>query len=117
MSTTTSVLADLHHEVRGSGPPVLFISGASGDAGHFARTAARLDDEFTTVAYDRRGCSRSAGLPDGEIMSIAAQADDAAELIEELELAPAIVFGTSGAATSRSSWWPASRAPPRRDRA
>jgi esterase len=96
VSTTRSVLADLHHEVRGSGPPVLFISGASGDAGHFARTAARLDDEFTTVAYDRRGCSRSAGLPDGEIMSIAAQADDAAELIEELELAPAIVFGASG---------------------
>ncbi len=24
--------SDLHHEVRGSGPPVLFISGASGDA-------------------------------------------------------------------------------------
>ena len=29
-------------------------------------------------------------------MSIAAQADDAAALIEELALAPAIVFGTSG---------------------
>jgi pimeloyl-ACP methyl ester carboxylesterase len=96
MPTTTSVLSDLHHEVRGSGPPVLFISGASGDAGHFARTAAQLADEFTTVAYDRRGCSRSAALPEVEAMSIAAQADDAAELIEALGLAPAIVFGTSG---------------------
>jgi esterase len=96
MPTTTSVLSDLHHEVRGSGPPVLFISGASGDAGHFTRTAERLADEFTTVAYDRRGCSRSADPPNGEIMSIAAQADDAADLIEELGLAPAIVFGTSG---------------------
>ncbi|MDP9188407.1 MAG: alpha/beta hydrolase, partial [Actinomycetota bacterium] len=62
MPTTANVLADLHHEVRGSGPPVLFISGASGDAGHFAGAAARLADEFTAVAYDRRGCSRSAGL-------------------------------------------------------
>jgi pimeloyl-ACP methyl ester carboxylesterase len=96
MSTTTSVLADLHHEVRGSGPAVLFIPGASGDAGHFTRTAERLAGEFTTVAYDRRGCSRSAPLPDGDSMSISAQADDAAALIVELGLAPAIVFGTSG---------------------
>ena len=88
--------SQLHHELRGSGPPVLFISGASGDAEHFARTAERIADEFTTVAYDRRGCSRSAPLPDGETMSIEAQADDAAALIEELGLAPAIVFGTSG---------------------
>ena len=96
MPTTSTVLSDLHHELRGSGPPVVFISGASGDAGHFARTAERLSDEFTTVAYDRRGCSRSAALPEGELMSIAAQADDAATLIEELGLAPAVVFGTSG---------------------
>jgi pimeloyl-ACP methyl ester carboxylesterase len=96
MPTTTSILSDLHHELRGSGPAVLFISGASGDAGHFTRAAERLADEFTTVAYDRRGCSRSARLRDGEMMSIAAQADDAAALIEELGLAPAIVFGSSG---------------------
>ena len=96
MSTTTGVLSDLHCEVRGSGPPVLFIPGASGDAGHFAPTAERLVGEFTTVTYDRRGCSRSAVLADGEVMSIAAQADDAAALIEGLGLAPAIAFGTSG---------------------
>jgi pimeloyl-ACP methyl ester carboxylesterase len=96
MPTTMSVLADLHHEVRGSGPPVLFISGASGDAGHFARTAARLAEEFTTVAYDRRGCSRSVRLADGQMASIAGQADDAAALIEGLRLAPVIAFGTSG---------------------
>ena len=96
MPTTTGVLSALHHEVRGAGPPVVFITGASGDAGHFARTAEQLAGEFTTVAYDRRGCSRSAPLPAGEMMSIAGQADDAARLIEELGLAPAVVFGTSG---------------------
>jgi pimeloyl-ACP methyl ester carboxylesterase len=95
-TTATGVLSDLHHEVRGSGPPVLFISGASGDAGHFGRAAERLAGEFTTVVYDRRGCSRSARLADGARMSIAAQAHDAAALIEELGFAPAIVFGTSG---------------------
>jgi pimeloyl-ACP methyl ester carboxylesterase len=96
MPTTTSILSDLHHELRGSGPAVLFISGASGDAGHFTRAAERLADEFATVAYDRRGCSRSARLGAGEMMQIAAQADDAAALIEQLGLAPAIVFGNSG---------------------
>jgi pimeloyl-ACP methyl ester carboxylesterase len=96
MPTTTSVLPELHHEVRGSGPPVLFIAGASGDAGHFARTAERLAGEFTAVTYDRRGCSRSAPHGEGQAVSIPAQADDAAALIEELELAPAIAFGTSG---------------------
>jgi pimeloyl-ACP methyl ester carboxylesterase len=96
MPTTTSILSDLHHELRGSGPAVLFISGASGDAGHFARAAERLADEFTTVAYDRRGCSRSARLGAGEMMQIAAQADDTAALIEQLGLTPVIVFGTSG---------------------
>jgi pimeloyl-ACP methyl ester carboxylesterase len=96
MPTTTGVLSDLHHEIRGAGPPVVFITGASGDAGHFARAAERLAGEFTTVAYDRRGCSRSAPLPADEVMSIAGQADDAARLIEELGLAPAVVFGTSG---------------------
>lgn len=96
MPTTTSVLSDLHHEVRGSGPSVLFISGASGDARHFARTAERLADEFTTVTYDRRGCSRSAVHAEGEVMSIAAQADDVAALIKGLGLAPAIAFGTGG---------------------
>ena len=96
MSTTTGVLSDLHHELRGSGPAVLFIAGASGDAGHFARAAERLGDEFTTVTYDRRGCSRSARLAEGAVMSIAKQADDAAALIEQLGLVPAIVFGTSG---------------------
>jgi hypothetical protein len=63
MPTTTTVLSDLHHEVRGTGPPVIFITGASGDAEHFTRAAERLADEFTTLAYDRRGCSRSAALP------------------------------------------------------
>jgi pimeloyl-ACP methyl ester carboxylesterase len=96
MPAATAVISELHHEVRGAGPPVLFITGASGDAGHFARAAERLSDEFTTVAYDRRGCSRSAPLPEGDVMSIRGQADDAAGLIEQLGLAPAIAFGTSG---------------------
>lgn len=93
MSTQTAAKTGLHHEVRGSGPPVVFISGATGDAGHFTRTAERLADEFTVVTYDRRGNSRSPGQGP---FSTAKQADDAAALIEALDLMPAVVFGTSG---------------------
>jgi pimeloyl-ACP methyl ester carboxylesterase len=93
MSTQTRLKTDLYHEVRGDGLPVVFISGATGDAGHFTGTAERLADEFTVVSYDRRGNSRS---PAHGPFSIAAQADDAAELIEALGIAPAVVFGTSG---------------------
>src|SRR3712207_6715723 len=50
---------ELYHEVRGRGAPVLFISGAGGDAGQWGQVADLLADEFTVVTYDRRGNSRS----------------------------------------------------------
>ena len=45
--------------VRGTGPPVLLIMGATGDGGHFDELADLLADEFTVVSYDRRGNGRS----------------------------------------------------------
>ena len=55
--------ASLYYERQGSGPPVLFIAGSTGDAGNFSRTADLLADEFTVVTYDRRGNSRSVRPP------------------------------------------------------
>lgn len=88
----------LYYEVRGSGPPVLFISGATGDAGHFEAVAERLADELTVVTYDRRGNSRSLRPPGWTQTSMQEQAGDAAALLESLHLSPAAVFGTSGGA-------------------
>ena len=85
----------LHHELRGSGPPVLLIMGATGDGGHFERLADLLADEFTVVTYDRRGNGRSPRPPGWAATSAEEQADDAAALLEVLGLAPAAVFGTS----------------------
>jgi pimeloyl-ACP methyl ester carboxylesterase len=87
--------ASLYYEVRGSGPALLMIPGATGDAGHFARVAPLLAKTYTVVTYDRRGNSRS---PFNEPTSLAQQADDAAELLRSLRLSPAMVFGTSGGA-------------------
>lgn len=87
--------ARIYHEVRGSGPSVLFIAGATGDSGHFERVAELLSDEFTAVTYDRRANSRSP-RPDGwEYTSTEEQSEDAARLIEALGIAPAAIFGSS----------------------
>lgn len=96
--TATVNGAELSYERRGSGPPVLFIQGATGDAGTFAQVAELLADEFTVVTYDRRGNSRSPRPAGWTTTSMDEQADDAAGLLEALDLAPAAVFGTSGGA-------------------
>lgn len=88
----------LYYEIRGSGPSVLMISGATGDAGHYTAPAEILADEFTVVTYDRRGNSRSPAPACWTATSIDEQADDAAALVEALGLAPAAVFGNSGGA-------------------
>lgn len=88
----------LYYEARGEGPPVLFVSGAAGDAGFWSAVADALADEFTVVTYDRRGNGRS-GAPEGwSATSVQEQADDAAGLLEVLGLAPAVVYGNSSGA-------------------
>ena len=85
----------LYYEVRGSGPAVLFIPGALGDAGYFTQVAEELADEFSTVIYDRRGNSRSLRPPGWKMTSMDEQGDDAAGLLEALALVPAVVYGNS----------------------
>lgn len=91
--------ARLYCELRGGGPSVLFISGATGDAGHFKHVASELADEFRVITYDRRGNSRSPRPAGWTTTSIAEQADDAAALLDALAARPAVVFGTSGGGT------------------
>lgn len=95
----TATATGLYHEVRGTGPAVLLIPGATGDAGHFTRSAERLSDEFTIITYDRRGNSRSAATQDrAAAAAMSAQADDAAALIAACGFESAVIFGTSGGA-------------------
>lgn len=89
---------ELYYERRGNGPSVLFIQGATGDGGTFERVADLLADEFTVVTYDRRGNSRSPRPASWTATSMDEQADDAAQLLHALNVAPGVVFGTSGGA-------------------
>lgn len=91
--------AQIYHELRGSGPPLLLIVGLTGDAGWFGPFAELLSERFTVITYDRRGNSRSPRPSDWTSTSVAEQADDAAGVLSALRLAPALVFGNSFGAT------------------
>ena len=88
----------IYYEKRGRGPAVLFVSGGTGDAGHWTAIADILADAYTVITYDRRANSRSPRPPGWTSTTIGEQADDAAALLRGLGLVPAIVFGTSAAA-------------------
>ncbi len=87
----------LYYEEAGNGRPLLFIHGMCGDASVWADQVRRLSPHFRCVTYDRRGHSRS---PLGQITqrTVELHADDAAQLILELGLAPCILVGSSGGA-------------------
>jgi pimeloyl-ACP methyl ester carboxylesterase len=87
--------AELYHEVRGTGPPVLLIMGATGDGGHFDALARVLADDFTVITYDRRGNGRSPVPAGWRTTSPEEQADDAAGLLQVLGTGPVAIFGTS----------------------
>jgi pimeloyl-ACP methyl ester carboxylesterase len=92
--------AELYHEVRGSGPPVLLIMGFTGDGGHFETLAELLADEFTVVTYDRRGNGRSPRPAGWAKTSPQEQADDAAACWRRWTLP---LPGSTAAAPARAS--------------
>src|SRR6266581_1148905 len=91
--------ATMYYEIRGAGPILLCVTGGPTDAGMFADLAERLADDFTVVAYDQRGHSRSALDGPAEDIPVALHADDAAALLAAVGEEPACVYGNSGGAT------------------
>jgi 3-oxoadipate enol-lactonase len=87
---------NIYYERTGHGPTMLFVHGMCGNADVWADQAHRFDDRYTCVRYDRRGHTRS-GRGDATV-SDALHADDAAALIEALDMAPCLIVGSSGGA-------------------
>jgi pimeloyl-ACP methyl ester carboxylesterase len=86
----------LYVEQVGEGPPLVFVHGMCGDARVWADQVDRLGDRYRCTTYDRRGHTRS---PRTDVVeSVELHADDLAALITTLELAPAVVVGSSGGA-------------------
>jgi 3-oxoadipate enol-lactonase len=99
MSTVEINGATLYYEKTGVGIPLLFIHGMCGSADVWMDQVRRLSPEHRCVAYDRRGHTRSP-LPPSDIPPglVELHADDAAALIERLDLAPVVLVGSSGGA-------------------
>ncbi|HEX2016699.1 MAG TPA: alpha/beta fold hydrolase [Solirubrobacteraceae bacterium] len=84
----------LHYIRRGAGDPLLLIMGMSGNHLNWGEPLlSELERDFDVIAYDHRGTGRSARL-EGAI-SIVEMANDAAGLLEALDLECAHVLGIS----------------------
>lgn len=95
----------LAYQCLGTGPLLLTIPGANGDAAIFKEVAPYLAQDFTVCTYDRRGYSNSTltspAPAHGLIMPYRLQrdADDAAALLSHVSGGdPGLVFGTSSGA-------------------
>jgi 3-oxoadipate enol-lactonase len=84
----------LHHERRGTGPPLLLIQGLGANRLHWGEPfLTALEDDFELVLYDHRGIGRGPPLV-GDITTTTL-ADDALDLLDALELDDAHVLGIS----------------------
>jgi pimeloyl-ACP methyl ester carboxylesterase len=88
---------ELFYEVSGAGEPLVLVHPSWGDHRQWAPLMDSLSGLFEVVAYDRRGHSQSARAHGQG--SVYEDADDLAELIEVLGIAPAHVVATSFGAT------------------
>jgi pimeloyl-ACP methyl ester carboxylesterase len=86
---------DLYHEEMGEGVPILLIHPSGATASTWGSAVDELARIGRVITYDRRGYARSGGEP---VRRVSTHASDAAELLESLRAAPAVVVGTSSGA-------------------
>ena len=88
--------ARLHYDQVGTGPLLVFVTGAGGDGDLFKQAASHLAGDFTVVTYDRRGFARSELVGEQDYTRrIHTDGDDIAALIDHAGIGPAVVFGSS----------------------
>ena len=85
----------LAYQVSGAGKPVVMVmgSGAGGRVWHLHQVPALVAAGYQVITFDNRGIAGS-GLGDGRF-TIQDMADDIAELVNHLRLAPCAVIGFS----------------------
>lgn len=93
MPTAPSNGIDVYYEEHGSGEPLLLIMGLAGDSLAWLFQRDAFAAHYRTVVFDNRGVGRTS-KPDGPY-SIAQMADDAAGLMEALDIGRAHVVGVS----------------------
>ena len=97
--TTLSGYADVHglsmyYEIHGDGPPLLHLSGGTCSNEVGAEDIAALATSFQVIAPEQMGHGRTADDPD-RIFDYHDMAEDTVELMRQLKLESAMVFGFS----------------------
>lgn len=97
METVRANGVEVAFERAGTGPPIVFVHGATADSRMWQPQLAALADEFTVVAWDEPGAGRSSDVPPG--FQLRDYADCLAAVIESVDLGPAAVVGLSWGGT------------------
>ena len=84
---------EIYYEVTGSGEPLLLIHGHGSSTQDWAFQVNYFSKHYQVIAFDVRGCGRSS-KPRGPY-SICLFAEDAAALMQKLNIAPVHVVGIS----------------------
>ncbi|MGW1743916.1 alpha/beta fold hydrolase [Nocardia sp. NPDC001965] len=87
----------LYAEERGTGPDLVMVTGAGGDAGMFDAVADHLAATHRVITFDRRGNSRSTCSHPGP-WTVEQQAGDLAAVCAAMHAEHSILFGTSSGA-------------------
>lgn len=84
---------ELYYETTGVGPPILFIHGLGSSSRDWEYQKPFFSNQYQMITFDLRGHGRSAKPPGPYSMRLFAQ--DAAGLIQSLNVAPVHVVGIS----------------------
>lgn len=84
---------NLFYEVHGEGEPLLLIYGLAGRGNGWKFQVEALSSNFKIITFDNRGVGESDQPVD--VYSLAGMADDAAGLLDALDIESAHVFGIS----------------------
>lgn len=94
MPTVRANGVETYYERRGSGPPVVFVHGATLDHAQWDPQVEALADAYTTIAYDVRGHGRTGGSAT-TTYSMELFADDLEALLEALDVEKPVLCGLS----------------------
>lgn len=93
MSMTTVGNIELYYEREGAGPPVLFISGLSGDHNEWAPSVALLKQQYECITFDNRGTGQSSRPQSG--YTIPDLTRDTLGLLDALSISRTHIVGMS----------------------
>ncbi len=86
---------EINYEEQGEGDPLLLIMGTGADRRFWAAQVPAYSEGYRTIVYDARGVGHSTVPEDPTTCSMAVMADDAAALLDALDIPAAHISGLS----------------------